>query len=243
MYTLSRESPIPLYHQLRQALTTRLKSGEFPPGVPLPTEADLMQVYDVSRITVRRAMRELEQEGRIDRIPGKGTFAIEPKIGRGLTRLTSFTEDMGERGLVAASKLLRFGYEPASSHVASELEIQTGTHVMSIHRLRLAEDQPIALNWSYLRLAPHITLGASELQENGSLWALLEAKGISLVEAKKTLSAILADQGHADLLQVPVGAPLLLVEGVVYDQRHVPVEYSQVINRGDRYNYVLYLKR
>jgi GntR family transcriptional regulator len=240
---LDRASPVPLYHQLKQALAMRLKNGEFELGLPLPTEAELMRFYDISRITVRRAMLELEREGHIVRMPGKGTFVTEPKIDRGLTRLTSFTEDMRERGLTATSELLDLRQESAPVHVAEKLGIEAGTPVWFVHRLRLANQQPIALNLSYLRLPPHISVVASELADSGSLWALLESKGIALKDADKTLEAILADQEYADLLQVPEGAPLLLVEGVVYDHHHTPIEFSQVVNRGDRYKYTLYLKR
>jgi len=243
MSTLDRSSPVPLYHQLKQLLAQYLEGGAFKPGSPLPTEAELVTSYQVSRITVRRAMHELARDGHIYRVPGKGTFIREPKIDRGLTSLTSFTEDMQGRGLMLTSKLLDFRQEPASVSVAEKLELEAGAPVWFIHRLRLTDQRPIALNLSYVRLPPHVSITASELKERGSLWSLLESKGVALVEGYKTLEAIPAEPEHADLLQSPVGAPLLLVEGVVYTHGHAPVECYRVINRGDRYKYHIYLKR
>ncbi len=243
MPTLDRNLPIPLYHQLKQVLLTSLEKKEFEPSALLPTEVALMKQYAISRITVRRAMAELEQEGHIYRRPGKGTFVSEPKISRELTNLTSFAEDMKNKGLSPSSKLLNFREKPASMHVAEKLAVEVGTPICFIQRLRLDDQQPIAINLSYLRLPPHVSIVAQELSDTGSLWALLESKGIILADADRTIEAILADQKYAEQLQVQVGVPLLLIDGVVYDQTHTPVEYHQVINRGDRYQYTLHLKR
>lgn len=243
MPTLDRNLPVPLYHQLKQVLLTSIKNKEFGPETLLPTEVALMEQYEISRITVRRAMAELEQDGHIYRRPGRGTFVSEPKISRGLTTLTSFAEDIKEKGLTPSSKLLDFRQEPASLHVARKLDVKVGTPICFIQRLRLDDQQPIAINLSYLRLPSQITIIDQELEEIGSLWALLESKGIVLADANRTIEAILADQTYAELLQVQIGAPLLLIDGVVYDESRVPVEYHQVINRGDRYQYTLHLKR
>jgi GntR family transcriptional regulator len=241
--SLDRTLPVPLYHQLKEELLSILENGNFELGTPLPTEAELMEKYGISRITVRRAMYELEQEGHIYRMPGNGTFVSEPKISRGLTKLTSFAEDMQEKGRSTSSKLLIFRQEPASALVAEKLGVEPGTAVWFIERLRSDEQSPIAVNLSYLRLPPQITITAQELNNIGSLWALLESKGITLADADRTIEAIPANQTYAQQLHIAAGAPLLLIDGVVYDNDHVPVEYHQVINRGDRYQYTLYLKR
>lgn len=243
MMTLDRSLPVPLYHQLKETLLSTLTEREVKPGDSLPTEATLMNQYGISRITVRRAMSELESEGRIYRVPGKGTFVSEAKISRGLTKLTSFAEDMRGKEMSTSSKLLSFWSEPASAMVAEKLGVDVGTAVQFIKRLRLDDQSPIAVNLSYLRLPTHITITAQELDTFGSLWALLENKGIDLADADRTIEAIPANQTYAEQLQTTIGAPLLLIDGVVYDRDHVPVEYHQVINRGDRYQYTLYLQR
>lgn len=244
MTILDRTSPLPLYHQLKQVLLLRLSDGEFRPGVPMPTESELIDRYEVSRITVRRAMSELEQSGQIYRVSGKGTFIKEaPVFSPELTRLTSFSEDMQEEALDVSSKLLELRQEHASAVVAGKLELKSGAPIWFIERLRLIDQYPLALNLSYLRLPPSFSLTAQEMEQMGSLWALLEKKGIVLQSALRTIQATLADVEYAAKLQVEVGAPLLLIEGVVRDQNMVPVEYHLVINRGDRYKHTLYLER
>jgi GntR family transcriptional regulator len=244
MTMLDRTSPLPLYHQLKQALLARLREEEFGPGMPLPTELELIDQYKVSRITVRRAMAELERSGQIYRVSGKGTFVKEaPLFSPELTRLTSFTEDMREQALDVSSKLLDLRQDRASEVVAEKLDLKLGAPIWFVGRLRLSDQYPLALNLSYLRLPPSFSLSAQELEQTGSLWALLEKKGIVLRSARRTIQAIPADFVYAAKLQVEVGAPLLLIEGVVRDQNQLPVEYHLVINRGDRYKHSLYLER
>lgn len=244
MATLDRTSPLPLYHQLKQTLLARLEAGEFEPGVPLPTESDLIDQYAVSRITVRRAMSELEQSGQIYRVSGKGTFVKEaPVFSPELTQLTSFSEDIQGQTQEISTDLLTLRQEAASDEVAGHLELARGTKVLFIERLRLSDQSPIALNLSYLRLPAFLSITAEELKKTGSLWALLEEKGIVLNNARRTIQAVPASETYAQKLQVAVGEPLLVIEGVVRNHLQVPVEYHLVINRGDYYKHSLYLER
>jgi GntR family transcriptional regulator len=112
-----------------------------------------------------------------------------------------------------------------------------------LFRQRLVDEVPIALNVSYIRLPADVCVSEGELAANTSLWSLLEFKGIRLIETDKVISAILADEEYAPLLNVPVGVALLMVEGLVYTINHVPVEFSQVISLGDRYKYSVHLNR
>jgi GntR family transcriptional regulator len=243
MKLLDRSSPIPLYHQLREVLVERMESGEFQPEHPIPTEMELIAHYGVSRMTVRRALQEMEKDGYIHRTAGKGTFVIPGKISRGLARLTSLTEDIGEHGLKASSRILSFRHVAADEEVAAKLQIIPGTTVIHIQRLRLAEHLPIALSTSYVHLPNDTLLTEADLANVGSLWSLLEKNSLPIVEADKTLEAIIANEERAAALAVPVGAPLLLVKSIAYAPHHQPIEYSQVINRGDQYTYTLHLTR
>jgi len=243
MTFLNRQSPIPLYHQLKEFLIERVESGEFPVDKPLPTEMEIIKQFMVSRATVRRAMQELTLEGYIQRVPGKGTFILRTKIKRGLTRLSSFSEDMAERGRVVTSTLLEFDERCPPVHIADKLDIPDGISLPFISRLRLADDIPMALNLSYLRLPEGVSIQRSELETSPSLWSILEQKNIYIIEADKTIESVAADEERARLLDTPVGAPLLLVEGVVFMAGHVPVEYHQVISCGERYKYSLHLER
>jgi len=243
MYQLDRESPLPLYHQLKEYLVERVENGEFPADQPLPTEMEIIRQFNISRATVRRAMHDLEVDGYIRRLPGKGTFILRTKIKRGLSRLTSFSEDMAERGQVVTSRLLKFETAPPSARVAENLNIPSDKKIFFVQRLRLVDDLPIALNVSYLSLPENALIEHAELEHAVSLWSLIEKKNIPLLEASKSIEAAAADEKTARLLEMPAGAPLLVVSGIVYTTNHVPVEYHKVISCGDRYRYSLHLDR
>jgi GntR family transcriptional regulator len=240
---LDRASPIPLYHQLSQSLLTQITNGEFSPGDALPPERELTAVYDVSRITVRRAIDELENEGYVRREQGRGTFVAPPGIQRGIFKLTSFSEDIKALGMTPGSRLLTLRREPAQTRVLRELRLEAGDEVWFVERLRFADAEVIGLNLSYLSLPPDVTLSQDELEEEVSLWKLLAEKGVVLSESDKIIGAIGAEDWHAELLNVRTGTPLLQVEGVAYSNRGLPVEFHQIITRADRYKYQLHVTR
>ncbi len=240
---LDRRSPSPLYYQFKQSLLERFENGEFPAGRPIPPEMDLMKQYGVSRATVRRAMQEMEHEGYIQRTPGRGTFVLRTRIRRGLTRMSSFTEDMQERGQTVTSQLLDFGLKVPPPHIAQQFGLGPEVTLLFIYRLRLADGSPVVINASYLQLPPQVSIAEQEVRAAGSLWGLLERKGLHLIEADRFIEAVLATEERANLLGVPVGTALLLVEGMAYTINHIPVEYSQVISSSERYKYSLHLER
>jgi GntR family transcriptional regulator len=142
-----------------------------------------------------------------------------------------------------SSRVLAFDSMPAPANVADHMGISAGTLVTHIYRLRSANDIPVALNTSYVWLPDRTAIVARDLEGNGSLYALLDRLGASIVEADRTLEAIAASKERAKLLGVAVGSPLLLVEGVAYTHNHVAVEYHQVVNAGKRYKYALHMVR
>ncbi len=235
--TVDRSSPAPLYHQLREVLLTLIKEGQLQEGDLIPTERELGEKFEVSRITVRRAINELVREGYLVAQQGKGTFVARPKIQRHMTEMKSFSEEMAEEGHRPGSRLLSSRHERASGYVASALDIGDDGWVWVVERLRLADDEPICISLAYLNLPPALSLTPAELEQEVSLWSILEKKGISLSRSEDTIQAVAAGEREAELLQVEVGTPLLLVEGVVYTDQDVPIEYHSMLNRGDRYTY------
>jgi GntR family transcriptional regulator len=240
---LDRRSPIPLYHQLSQSILAQITNGELEPGDTLPPERELTAAFDVSRITVRRAIDELENEGYVHRVQGKGTFVAPPRIQRGTLKLTSFSEDIAALGMSPGSKVLTLRQEIAPRRVARELCLSEGATVWFVERLRFADADVIGLNLSYLALPDSVTLTRDELEREVSLWKVLEEKGITLTESDKVIGAIAAEDWHAELLDVKDRTPLLQVEGVAYSEEGEPVEFHQIISRADRYKYHLHVTR
>jgi len=243
MFQLNRNSPIPLYYQIKLKLLERLENGEFAIGKLLPTEMDLMGKYSVSRATVRRVMQDLEKDGFINRTAGKGTFVIRTKISRELTHLTSFTEDMKHLGKNVSSKILRFETISTSRSISEKFGLPEGSKLIFISRLRSVDNEPVAINISYINLPEGIFITEQEMNEVGSIYALLERKGVPPLESDRTIEAIEANEERAKILKIKTGSPLLLVEGIVFTYNQHPIEYHQVISVGKRYKYNIHLKR
>jgi GntR family transcriptional regulator len=238
-FKIDHDSPLPLYSQLRERLLALMDHGQFQEGDPFPTERELVQKYGVSRITVRRAVDELVREGYLIARQGKGTFVARPKISRHVPQMRSFSQEMADQGRRPGSRLLSLGHQRVSQHIANALSLPEDSWVWVVERLRLADDEPICISLVYLNLPAQVSLMPAELEQEPSLWRVLESKGIQLAYRDENIQAITAGAREAELLEVEVGAPLLLVEGTVYDDRGEPIEYHQMHNRGDRYSYTV----
>lgn len=241
--TIDRNAPAPLYSQLKEVLLTLIQEGVFQTGSPIPTERELEERFQVSRITVRRAIDELAREGYLTTQQGKGTFVAQTKIQRPLTRMKSFSSATAAEGHQPGSQLLSLRHERAGQRIAPLLKITEGDWIWVVERLRLADNEPIGISLVYLNLPPDISLTPLELQQEMSLWSLLEKKDIILTHAEETIQAVAANQEQAELLKVEVGFSLLFVEGTVFTNHQIPVEYHRIFNRGDRYKYTVHAVR
>ena len=240
---IDRNSSTPLYSQLKDVLLGLIEDGSFQASELIPTEQELGQHFRVSRITVRRAIGELSREGYLTTHQGKGTFVNQTKLRRPMSRMNSFSAATVEAGRRPGSQLLSLRHEQVDSLLAAQLQLESGHWIWVVERVRLADDEPIGLSQVYLNLPPHLTLTPLEVSREISLWNLLEKKGIELTHTEQTIQAVASNAEQARLLQVPVGFPLLLVEGVVFAVNNRPIEYHQVYNRGDRYKYTVYANR
>jgi GntR family transcriptional regulator len=239
MKTLNRNLPTPLHSQLKEALLALIKNGQFREGDLIPTENEIGQSFNVSRITVRRAISELAREGYLTARQGKGTFVTRPKIERPITLMRSFSTATASGGHKPGSSLLALRHDRAGEYIAAALKIRPNDWVWVIERLRLIDDEPIGISTIHLFLPTHLSLAPFELEEDLSLWTILEKKGLILARAEETVEAVAANEQQAQLLQVETGAPLLLVEGIVYTDHAAPIEHHKVFNRGDRYKYLI----
>src|SRR5690242_8004477 len=231
---------LPKYYQVKRQLlelTAALDAGS-----PVPPERELARSYGTSRTTVRQALAELVIEGRLLRMQGKGTFVAKPKVAQPL-ELASYTEGMRAHGLHPQTKILDIGYVAADEPLAELLGIRPGGRALRIHRLRLADGEPMSIDTSHLpaRRFPGLR---KQLERHRSLYeTLASAYGIQLAEAQETIETVLADPHDAQLLEVDPGLPLLLLSRHAYDVTGEPVEWAQSWYRGDRYKFVTRLRR
>jgi len=237
---VNKHSSIPIYRQIEGQIEQRIKDGSWPPGTMLPSETALAANVGISVMTVRQAMSHLVNKGLIYREKGRGTFVSPLPLVHPLQRLNSFSEDMQVRGLRPSSQLLVFESCPAPDFVAEYLDCAPGQPVLHIKRLRLADERPVGVHDAYL---PRLDIDLTELNRVGSLYRLLEQKGVDLVEAEEHLYGIAADFEFAGLLKFPKGAPLLQLMRISWDRQRVPIEVVQAIYRANFYRYTVRLHR
>jgi GntR family transcriptional regulator len=233
------ELRLPKYYQVKKQLLDL--TSAMAPGSPVPPERELARLYETSRTTVRQALAELVVEGRLLRMQGKGTFVAKPKVAQVL-ELASYTEGMRQHGLHPQTRILDVGYVTADDHLAGLLGIRTGGRVLRLHRLRLADGEPMSIDTSHLpaRRFPGLR---KQLERHASLYETLRTDyGIHLAEAEETIETVLADPHGAQLLEVDPGIPLLLLSRHAIDTTGQPVEWAQSWYRGDRYKFVTRLK-
>jgi GntR family transcriptional regulator len=232
---VSRQSKSPLYEQIYQLLRTKISDGQLRPGDLLPSEAELVEQYQVSRATVRQALDGLVADGLIQREQGRGTFVSPPNVEQGLLRIVSFTEDMHRRGLKPGTKLISAKLIPASEPLARYLQIKVGEPLAQIERLRLADGEPLSIEKSYLvhQYCPGVL---DQDYTTQSLRKMLEDRyGLMIGSARQTLRAISAPDDIATALSVNMNAALLYIERISYTEHSVPIEYLRLYHRGDRY--------
>jgi len=231
---LSRIKGIPLYVQIREAIREQIERGELHVGDKLPSEEELAEQFGVSRMTARRGLDDLVQEGLLQRKHGVGTLVVSRRITRNYTRLTSFYEQAAEEGLEPSSKLLDFSVVQASADLASRLMVEPGAPVMRITRLRLLGGEPIALHVAHVArdLCPALL---NEDLEDQSLYRLYESHGLKIVWARQRIEARAATGEQARYLGLKPGAPVLYSERTTYTTNNTPIEWVQAYASGAPY--------
>jgi GntR family transcriptional regulator len=240
---LSNSSPIlvrsgtSLHRQVYLVLRDRLLAGAFRPHEQLPAEPALCEQFGVSRITLRRAVADLERDGLLERVQGKGTFATASSPGDG-PREQGYVDDIRRISADTNLKVLEFGNVPAPAGVAAKLGIAAGEPVQRSVRLRLRHGRPVMLLIAWVPRHLSRTITRAQLARH-PLNDLLAQRGVRFGRLVQEIGAGLADPLQAERLQVAVGAALLLVDRLVHDHKGVPVEYVTMVLSPDRSRMVI----
>ncbi len=230
----------PRYVQLRRRLQEGVDTGVLPPGSSLPSERELVEITDLSRVTIRKAIQELVQEGVIEQRQGSGSFIRQrlPRVEQSLTHLTSFSEDMASRGMQTTSKWLERGvFEPSVEEV-NALNLSEGEQISRIYRLREADGRPLALE----RAALPLDILPNPIEVTTSLYEVLDDLGHRPVRAVQKISALNLAAREADLLAVPEGAAGLNIERISFLKNGRVAELTRSLYRGDAYDFVAELR-
>lgn len=233
---------VPLYLQIKEDLLSKIDAGVWPEQSMIPTEADLCAEYGVSKITVREAVKLLVRDGRLSRIPGKGTFITRPKIEQTLNRFFSFTRWAQQEGLEPASRILRVESLPSDPHIARHLGVADGDPVTRIERLRLGNSEPLMLEviWIPASLCPDIHL--RDLANVPLNDILQNDYGIPLLKARESIEAQTADEYVSHLLSIEKEVLLLHVEHTAYTSGGRIAYFVSSSYRGDRVRFSIELE-
>lgn len=231
---VERATPIPIYLQIEEKVRGLVNSGELRPLDKLPSENELAERFDVSRMTVRKSLDRLVGEGVLFRQPGRGTFVAPPKIGHGISTSLSFSAAMESLGLRHDTKVLEADTMLAPENIGPALGQHAGSMVVFIRRLRSVEDEPAALHTSYLPMRFSAIL---EKDLTGSLMDLMINVGARVARSRDTVESVSATGEDALWLEVPEEAPLIRIEGLATSIDQQPLRYTEALYRGDRFRF------
>ena len=243
MADINHQSPIPLYAQVEAVLVSSIADGTFPAGSRIPKEEDLIEQFAVSRTTIRQTIQNLIRRGLVEIRRGKGTYVAHPKITQELTELSGFVEDMETLGRRASARVLDKKIVPANEEVAQHLGLATGSMVVRIQRVRLADEIPLSFDETYLPREIGEKVIENDL-ETQPIFTLLEEKyNMPLIEAEYKLEATAADPVVARALGISVNSPIFQIERTSYCEGHQPIDYEKLHYRGDHIRFITRLAR
>jgi len=240
---LDPSSRVPLYHQIYIVLRNQITSGQLGTGDRVPGEQELAEIFDVSRITAKRALNEMAAAGLVVRERGRGTRVVQrPSTPPVTASLEGWLENISAMGIETEARVLEFGYVPADDDVAEALGVAPGSPVQRSVRVRLLDGETMSYLTTWL---PEDIGRGIEPDDLGrtALLTLLERAGVQIASAQQTVTASMAEPAVAAGLGVDPGAPLLEVRRRVLDVDGRPVEYIRVLYRPDRYSFNMNLQR
>ena len=236
MKQLQAESFSPLYHQLMQRIRGDIERGVYPTGSRIPPEHELEKLYQVSRVTVRRALSELTSEGLLERKQGKGTFVATPRGGLPLKNLHSFHDSCELNRVKPSIDVIHVRETEAGAEAAEGLNISRGSRVLEILRVCRADGVPVVLERNHFSMA-YAWLQDQDL--SGSLYNILREYGVEPKLALHDVSLRFADRDEAELLETEEGTPLICLHEVIYDQRGRPLHTNIQLIRGERFVFTI----
>jgi GntR family transcriptional regulator len=232
---VDRNRPLPLYYQVSESLEELINQGEIRPGEQMLSEDVLARRFGVSRPTINKAISILIRKSTLSREKGKGTFVRSGEVRLTLMQeLISLHESMKRENIRFRTVVLEFERQKASETLAEKLKRKEGSRIYYLKRLRYVEDEPFILSESYLPLEFFPELDQEDLEDR-SLYNVLEQKyRIRVQRTERFARAVKALDKEAQLLRIPLGDPLIQLEGIAFSKQDLRVEYFKTIIRGDR---------
>lgn len=225
--------PSPKYLEIQNLLLQRIKNGDYQEGQLIPKEVDLAEQLNVSRPTVRHAIRNLVQAGYLERRKKRGTIVTQTKIKQQFTHvIESYNTEIQNNGLVAKTQVLNFSTEKASDEVAEALTIKPNTEVYKLVRLRSADNKPVVFVVTYLPIAQLSDLQKIDFTHH-SLYSELAKAGLEITHVSRKIEVHPATEEEAQLLDTDIKAPIFYFHTIGFTKDHRALEYSIASYRGD----------
>jgi len=238
---IDKETPIPMYFQLKNIILNEMKSGNLAQGDVLPTELEFGQMFNLSRTTIRQAIVELVSEGYLYRVKGKGTFVAKPKLVQDFMRkIESYNEQMARLNLTPKTKVILNRRIKASKEIAENLNVRKGDEVVHLKRLRYANDEPIVVLDTYLIIECKNILNM-DMEKKGLYDYLSLHQKTKISRVVRQFEAVGASKEQSNYLQIKTGHPVQLVTTVGFNADGKPVEFSIANYRGDKNKFVVEL--
>lgn len=229
---LNADSYSPLYRQLIRKLRSDIAAGVYPVNSRIPSEQELCDKYQVSRVTVRKALLELSSEGILRRHQGKGTFVSVPRMRHDLHNITSFSESCRIQGLTAVSRVLHCQLVSPNDKDVQALLVAPEDTLVETYRLRLASGTPVMLETNRY---PMLFEWLMHADLTGSLYELFRNHEVEPYQATHDLCIVRADETEARMLEVSQGEAIMSLYEVVYDTHGAPLYASHQLIRGDKF--------
>jgi GntR family transcriptional regulator len=239
---IDKNSPLPIYYQLEENIKHLIESGQILPGDSILSEREMSEKYKISRMTVRQAITNLVNKGYLIREKGKGTFVSDKKFEQNLHGLTSFSEDMLSRGLTPGNQILSFEKTNAEPDIQKKLSLNENDLIYQIRRVRLANNQPMALETSFLSVDLVPGLNPEILEQ--SLYQYIEDElKLNIGHATQTIESSIVNKEEIKYLNLKKGDPVLLMERETYLNDGTPLELVKSSYRADKYRFSIDIVR
>jgi len=233
---LNADNRLPLYHQLYDIIVEKIEDETYKENDKLPSEREFCDKYDISRATVRRAMVELEKNDYIYKKQGKGVFVSSKAFKQDLLSFYSFSEEMKKINKVPNSKVIDFNKVSAGSKIADKLNIEENKMIYKFKRLRLADDEPMMIETTYLPAARFPGLNSNKLNKRSMYDIFREDYNVEFNKADEIFQAISLNKKEAEYLDSEVGSPSILLERFTYESENI-IEYTASVTRGDKFKF------
>lgn len=240
---IDRNGTVPIHTQIHTTLREQIISNKLKSDAPVPSERDLADQLNVSRMTVRQAMNALRKEGLIYKKLGMGTFVSPLKLDIHTRNLNGFSDEMFRRGMKPASTVLNLERIAADSETRKQLHLEAGAEVFSLRRLRLVDDIPMAVETVCLPADLFVGLLKYDFSKRSLYQTLEDQYGVRSFSAAEDVEASISDERISELLQVAKLSPLLIVYRTVFSEDNRPIEYTRSIYRADRYRASFFLTK